>query len=117
LYGGDLRRLVGSLNVKPNHHVTVNFTYDRNRVDLAGGSFATDLIGAKVICGFTPRAFFNAYVQYNTDTHVVSSNLRFNWTHHPLSDIYLVYNDTRDTALGQLLERAFVIKATNLFNF
>ena len=116
-YGGDLRRFIGSLNVKPNHHLTVNFTYDRNRVDVPGGSFATDLVGGKVIYGFTPRAFFNAYVQYNTDTHLVSSNLRSNWTHHPLSDIYLVYNDTRDTTLGQLRERAFIVKVTNLFNF
>lgn len=116
-YGGDLTRFTGSLNVKPNYHLTVNFSYDRNRVDVPGGSFATDLVGAKVIYGFTPRAFFNAYVQYNTDTHLVSSNLRFNWTHHPLSDIYLVYNDTRDTTLGQLRERALIVKVTNLFNF
>jgi predicted extracellular nuclease len=38
-------------------------------------------------------------------------------THHPLSDLYLVYNDRRDTTSGQLLERAFIIKLTNLFNF
>jgi hypothetical protein len=116
-YGGDLRRFVGSLNVKPNHHLTMSFTYDRNRVEVPGGSFETDLVGAKVIYGFTPQAFFNAYVQYNTDTNLVSSNLRFNWTHHPLSDIYLVYNDTRDTGLGQLRERALIVKVTNLFDF
>jgi hypothetical protein len=116
-YSGDLKRVTGSFNLKPNYHLTVNFTYDRNHVALAEGAFTTQLIGAKVLYGFTPRAFFNAYIQYNTDTHLVSSNLRFNWTHHPLSDIYLVYNDTRDTALGQIRERAFIVKVTNLFNF
>jgi hypothetical protein len=116
-YNGELKRFVGGLNVKPNFHLTVNFTYDRNQVTLPDGSFTTDLIGTKWIYGFTPRAFFNAYIQYNTDTHQVSSNLRFNWTHHPLSDLYLVYNDTRDTLRGQVRERAFIVKLTNLFNF
>ena len=67
--------------------------------------------------GFSPRAFFNAFIQYNADTHQVSSNLRFNVTHHPLSDIYVVYNDRRERTGGQLLERAFIVKVTNLFNF
>jgi hypothetical protein len=70
-----------------------------------------------VLYGFSPRAFFNAFIQYNADTHQVSSNLRFNFTHHPLSDIYVVYNDRRESGGGQLLERAFIVKVTNLFNF
>jgi len=61
--------------------------------------------------------FFNAFLQYNADTHQASSNLRFNFTHHPLSDIYVVYNDRRDTMNGQLLERAVIVKLTNLFSF
>jgi hypothetical protein len=116
-YNGQIKHFTGGLNLKPNFHLTVNFTYDRNHVTLPNGSFTTDLIGTKVIYGFTPRAFFNAYIQYNADTHLVSSNLRFNWTHHPLSDLYLVYNDTRDTLAGQIRERAFIVKVTNLFNF
>jgi hypothetical protein len=74
-------------------------------------------VGARVLWGFNPRAFFNAFLQYNADTHQVSSNLRFNFIHHPLSDIYVVYNDRRETTGGQLLERAFIVKVTNLFTF
>jgi hypothetical protein len=47
----------------------------------------------------------------------VSSNIRFNLTHRPLSDLYLVYNHTHDTGRGQMVGRAFMIKLTNLFNF
>jgi hypothetical protein len=47
----------------------------------------------------------------------VSTNIRFNIIHHPLSDLYLVYNDRRDTLAGQAIERALIIKLTNLFNF
>ena len=69
-------------------------TTARNDVTLANGAFTTDLVGARFLYAFTPRAIFNAFLQYNADTHQVSSNIRFNLTHHPLSDLYLVYNDT-----------------------
>ncbi len=116
-YSGGLKQWTGGLNLKPNYHLTMNLTYDRNRVNLANGAFTTNLIGAKFIAGFTPRAFLNAFIQYNADTHVVSSNIRFDLIHHPLSDLYIVYNDTRDTITRQIRERAFTVKLTNLFNF
>jgi hypothetical protein len=74
-------------------------------------------VGTRFTYAFTPRSFLNAFIQYNADTHQISSNIRFDLTHHPLSDLYLVYNDRRDTVTGQLLERAFIVKLTNLFNF
>jgi hypothetical protein len=116
-YNGDHKQVTAGLNLKPTYHLTMNLTYDRNRVDLANGAFTTQLVGAKFIYGFTPRAFFNAFIQYNADTHLVSSNLRFDLIHHPLSDLYIVYNDTRDTITDQIRERAFIVKLTNLFNF
>ena len=33
------------------------------------------------------------------------------------SDLYIVYNDTRDEGGAQLRERAFIVKLTNLFTF
>jgi hypothetical protein len=116
-YGGDRKLAAVGLILKPNHHLSVNFTYDRNQISLPGGEFTTSLVGTRVIYGFSPRAFLNAFVQYNTDTRLISSNIRFNLVHHPLSDLFIVYNDTRKTALGQIRERAFIVKLTNLFNF
>jgi hypothetical protein len=107
----------GGLTLKPNKHLTADLTYSRNRVRLSTDSFTTNLVGTRLVYGFTPRAFLNAFIQYNADTKQVSSNIRFNLTHRPLSDIYLVYNDRRDTTNGDLLERAFIIKVTNLFSF
>jgi hypothetical protein len=116
-YDGHHRQVVGGLSLKPNYHLSMNLTYDRNHVELPNGSFATELIGAKVIYGFTPSAFMNAFIQYNADTHLISSNIRFDLIHHPLSDLYIVYNDTRSTLTHQTRERAFIVKLTNLFNF
>ena len=44
------------------------------------------------------RAVLNACFQYNADTDQISSNIRFNIIHRPLSDLFLVYDDRRDTA-------------------
>jgi hypothetical protein len=116
-WNGRQKSYAGGLGLKPNYHLSMDLSYRRNDVRLSNGSFTTDLLGARFTYGFTPRAFLNAFFQYNTDTHQLSSNIRFNITHHPLSDLYLVYNDTRDTVSGQLVGRAFTIKLTNLFNF
>ena len=109
-----------SVAVSALNPVTVgnlDLSYNQHRITLPNGRFTTDLMGARFIYGFNPNAFFNAFIQYNADTNQVSSNIRFNWTHSPLSDLYIVYNDTRDTDRGQLVDRALIIKFTNLFNF
>ena len=88
-----------------------------NQVNLTNGNFTTNLMGTRVLYAFTPDAFLNAFFQYNTDTGQVSSNIRFNIIHHPLSDFFLVYNDLRDSHTGEVLGRAIILKLTNLFNF
>ena len=116
-WDGHRKSFSGGLSLKPNYHWNVTFNYSHNRVKLSKGSATTDLLGMRLLYGFTPQAFINAFVQYNAANHRVSSNIRFNFTHHPLSDLFLVYNDIRDTDNGQLVERAFIVKLTNLFNF
>ena len=61
---------------------------------------------------------FSALVQYNSTAATFNTNARFRWEYRPGSDLFVVYNDNRDTTgLGypQLRNRAFVIKATRLF--
>ncbi len=116
-WNGDSASVSAGLEMRPNYHLNVDLSYSRNHVTLPNGAFTTNLVGARLLYGFSPRLFLNAFIQYNADTHQVSSNYRFNFTHHPLSDLYLVYNDRRDTTSGQLIERALILKLTNLFNF
>ena len=116
-WNGHTKAVSGILIWRPHYHFNVDLNYSRNNVELPNGNFTTNLVGVRFLYAFTPRAFFNAFLQYNADTRQVSSNIRFNVIHHPLSDLYLVYNDRRDTTNGQLVERAFIIKLTNLLNF
>ena len=105
------------LSLKPNYRLNVDFDYSHNRIKLPDGRFTTDLVGLQVLYAFNSNAFLNGLFQYNADRRQVSSNIRFNVIHHPLSDFFLVYNDLRDSQTGQVLERAVILKLTNLFNF
>ena len=106
-WDGDRTAFSGALSLKPNYRWGLDLNYIRNRVTLTDGSFTTDLMGARLIYGFNPFAFFNAFIQYDAEANRVSSNIRFNWTHSPLSDLYIVYNDTRDTDRGELGRSGF----------
>ncbi len=116
-WNGTRQSFVSTLNVRPNYHLGLELNYNGNWVDLPNGSFAANIVGARFTYAFTSRAFLNTFLQYNADAHEFSSNIRFNIIHRPLSDLYLVYNDRRNTASGQVMERAFTVKLTNLFNF
>ena len=115
-WDGDRTSFRGAINMKPNYHFSVNVDYRRDQVDLPGGRFTTNLVGTQLNYAFTPRAFLNGLFQYNATTRQISSNIRFNLIHRPLSDLFLVYNDLRDTD-GRSQQRAFIVKLTNLLDF
>ena len=116
-WNGRRRSLAGGLTWRPDYHLRIGLNYTRNQVNLANGAFTTDLLGARFLYAISATTSLNAFFQYNADTQQVSSNIRFNVIHNPLSDFFLVYNDLRDTHSGQLLQRAVILKFTNLFNF
>ena len=116
-YNGGRKALSGGVTYAPGYHLILNLSYERNDVELPNGSFTTNLLRTRATYAFSPRTVVHAFIQYNADAKQVSSNIRFNWTHRPLSDLYIVYNDTRDTLTGQTRERALILKLTNLFSF
>lgn len=116
-WNGSRKSFKGGLLIKPNYHLNIDLNYTRNDVKLPNGSFISNLVATRFLYAFTNKMFLNAFLQYNTDTNQFSSNIRFNIIHHPLSDLFIVYTETRNTVSGQLLGRAFFVKFTQLFNF
>jgi hypothetical protein len=91
-----------------------------NRVTLPARSFTTRLITANTIFGVTPTMFATALIQYNSDTHLLSSNVRLRWEYQPGSELFVVYNDQRDrasTIVPGLQNRSFIVKVNRLFRF
>ncbi|MEE8350439.1 MAG: DUF5916 domain-containing protein, partial [Acidobacteriota bacterium] len=85
----------GNLLLKPNFFA--KFSYRYNDVDLKEGSFRADLYGVSLHYSLNPRVFADVFVQYNQDIDKVLTNIRFNWIHHPLSELSLVFTEERFT--------------------
>lgn len=82
------------------------------------GAFTTRIARARVIYTMSPRMFVEALTQYNSSTDSLSSNIRFRWEYQPGSDLFVVYKEGRNTALGSfpLLEnRVLAVRLTRLF--
>jgi len=92
--------------------------YNRNDVKMPWGDFLVNLSTLRVDYTFSPRMTVRSLTQYNTASHEINNNIRFNYIYRPGSDIYLVYNDLSMT--GQPADvfgkkdRQLVVKATYL---
>ncbi len=116
-WDGTSQSFRGSFVVRPNYRLTLTGSLDYNTADLPAGAFDTTLVGVRVFYGFNTNMFLNSFVQYNATINQFSANTRFNLIHHPLSDLFVVYNERRDTVSQSLIDRAVIVKFTNLFDF
>ena len=101
----------------PNRHVTLEATFNRSEISLPDGDFVADLSGLKLLLNPTTDLQMNAFVQYNGITDEVLSNLRFRFTHAPLSDLYLVYSERRMGGTGASTVRSIAVKVNRLVAF
>ena len=112
-WSGERTTIGGGLRVRFNEHVALSGSVERNSVDLPEGSFTTHLETMNLEWSFTTRMFLNTFVQYNADTDTWLSNVRFNLIHHPLSDLFVVWNETRGPDLKL---RSVIVKYTHMFS-
>jgi hypothetical protein len=111
-YTGYAHRYTASGTLRLSHQVNATVDVSHNNIHLPQGHFTTTLLTLRSNYSFSTRAFLNALIQYNTDARQWSSNIRFNLIHRPLSDVFLVYNERRDSASGALADRAVIAKIT-----
>jgi hypothetical protein len=121
-YNGDRTAITfnrSRINVFPQLSVEPNVSI--NWIDLPTGSFTTKLVGSRITYTLTPLVFASALIQYNSNTHTVSANARLRWEYRPGSELFVVYNDERDSdaALGVpgLFNRAFIVKVNRFLRF
>jgi hypothetical protein len=95
-------------------------TYSVNWVTLTQGAFTTHLAGSRITFTATPRMFASALLQYSSGLDVVTANLRLRWEYRPGSEIFVVYNEERDTrarAFPTMSTRSLIVKANRLLRF
>jgi hypothetical protein len=117
-YGGDRLSVGGSLLGRLNQHLLFGISANHNRIELPGQvTTNADVYGANVDVFFSTRLLTSAFVQYNEASQEMVTNLRFRWIHAPLSDLYLVLTERRDTDAGAVLDRFITLKVTKLLAF
>lgn len=119
-YDGDrhLLQVVGSARL--NAHVSGSVSVTRDQVQLPTAGATSHLVTARANVGFSTRALLNALVQYNSATGRWDTNVRFNWIHHPLSDLFVVLADGREPRAGVSGTnpgRTVTVKLTRLVSF
>ena len=120
-YSGDKTTLTisqGRLNLSPQ--LSIEPTYLGNWVTLPDSRSTTHLAGTRVTYTMTPTMFTSALVQYNTGMHAVSANVRLRWEYRPGSELFVVFNEQRDTDVVKfpgLLNRAVIVKVNRLLRF
>ena len=106
--------------VELTRQLSVQPSLSLNWLDLDEGKFQATVIGSRVIYTVTPLMFVGALVQYNSASDTVGLNVRLRWEYVPGSELFVVYNEQRDTLSPRfpgLENRAFVIKINRLFRF
>ena len=116
-YGGYKHNYAVGPTFRPNEKLNAAVTLNLNQISLPTASYLSTLATTRVNYNFNTKVFVNALLQYNTDSHQLSSNIRFNVIHRPLSDIFFVYNEHRDEYIGLLQDRSLIAKMTYMVAF
>ena len=117
LYDGNRTSRGVGVAFSPDARFLADISWDHSDLDFPTSEpFSTELLSTRINYSFNTRVFLNALIQYNSRDGFVSSNIRFRWIHSPLSDFYIVYNESRIPE-GDVIDRALILKLTYLFNF
>ncbi len=106
---GGRTRLSSQLAIEPSFSV--------NRVQLPFGEFTATLVSSRLTYTIRPLMFVSGLVQYNSSINQVSANVRLRWEYQPGSELFVVYNEGRDTlraGMPGLQNRSLVVKLNRL---
>jgi len=120
LWNGTQQSFSGSVTAQPNEHWRMTVGYQRTvgTLGLPGQSFVSSIATVRSSYSFTTNMFLDALVQYNRDTRQINTNVRFNFMHRPLSDIYVVFNEQRFTTDGSATPgRGVILKFSQMLPF
>ena len=108
----------GRVNLSPQLYFEPGLSV--NRVELPFGNFTATLFSTRGTFTVTPMMFVSGLVQYNSSNHAVGANVRLRWEYTPGSELFVVYNEGRDTELrgpSAVQNRAVIVKVNRLLRF
>ena len=120
LWTGTQRSVRGGLTLRPSYKVrgTVSVTRTSADLDDPDASFVRTFWTARGNYSFHKNMFVDALVQWDPARKLLNSNVRFNLIHHPLSDLFIVWNEQRfETGEGIVPGRSLTVKVSQMVAF
>jgi len=90
-YSGDRQEYTVGVGVRPRPGVALRLESERNVLNLAQGSFTTDLVRVVANTQFSPWLSLVNNLQYDSVSERLGWQMRFRWIQRPGNDLFLVY--------------------------
>ena len=118
-WSGTQRTLQTSVLYRPTYRLFFDLGLQVSDIDLTipKASFTSTLGNLRVGYSFNTSMFLDSLLQYRTDVNQFSANVRFNLIHRPLSDFFVVYNESQFTDTTSNAGRGVIVKYTQMFSF
>lgn len=120
LWTGHQKTVNATITVRPDYRFRLQAGIQQSRIELDRPlqAFDVTLLTGRTNYSFTTNMFLDALAQYDPHSHLFNANVRFNVIHHPLSDLFIVFNEQRITTSDTHVPpgRSLVVKFTQMFS-
>ncbi len=116
-FGGDRMQLSPRVNYRIGERFTTELSWSHSEIELpvANGDFTVDVAQFRATYSFTPRMSLQTLVQYNNQSDVIATNIRFAWLQSANAGLYLVYNEVDEMGFNLRDNgREFIIKYSHI---
>ena len=120
LWSGTQNGVNTTLTMRPSYRLRVStgVQHTSAKLDRPQQKFAATVWTGRANYSFSTKMFLDALTQYDQATHLFNANVRFNLIHHPLSDLFVVFNEQRFTTPdAPSAGRSLVVKFTQMIAF
>jgi len=115
-FDGHKRTISLNLAARAGYKVTSQLNSSYNEITYNGQKVHANLYGLKVKYSYSTNIHTLLYYQFNAITNESSTNIRFNFMHSPLSDLFIIFSERRVGVNGNQLDQGLAIKITKLFS-
>jgi len=120
LWSGTQKAVSSTLTLRPTYRfrLATGVQHTSVKLDRPNQKFDATVWTGRANYSFTTNMFLDALTQYDAAIKQFNANVRFNVIHHPLSDLFIVYNEQRFTTPdAPTAGRSLVLKFTQMMAF
>jgi len=110
-------------NISKHFELGGTYNFDHVSISKRNISWTNHIAGIKALYMLNTKFSVNAFIQYNKAVHEIITNLRIRYNPGEGNDLYLVFNEGRNTSLTRMepnlppfYSRAVMVKYTYTFN-